>query len=256
MVDLIAVWIGVFLTLAIYSILYKESPWYRVAESVYLGVAVGYTVSQDLVYVRGQWETGGWSVPGVWLGGFAVALILGVLWYMRFTKKYFYIYRWPLAVVVGTGLGLTLRTVVVAQFTIQILAQAKLVLWNPSNYLTMANNILLFIMVPAVLIYFWFTGVKIRETTGMKVVDKIARYTMMAGFGASFGYTILTRYSLFIGRSQYLLGITPNPSENFAAFVVLGVVILLSMIGYDYMKRGKPPAEAAPAAPTTPAPAA
>ncbi len=43
MVD-IAVWTAVFFTLGIYSILYRENPWFRVAESVYLGVAVGYGV--------------------------------------------------------------------------------------------------------------------------------------------------------------------------------------------------------------------
>jgi len=34
MVDLIAAWTAVFFTLGIYSILYRENPWYRIAESV------------------------------------------------------------------------------------------------------------------------------------------------------------------------------------------------------------------------------
>ncbi len=238
MVDLIAVWAGVFLTLAIYSILYRESPWYRIAESVYLGVAVGYGVSLDLVYVRNQWETGGWS-SGPMLIGFALAAILGILWYLRFAKSYFYLYRWPLAVVVGTGLGLTLRTVVFTQFTTQILAQAKLNLYLPSDPLTWFNNILMFIMVPSVLLYFWFTGVGVRQGTTMKIIDQLARYIMMVGFGASFGYTILTRYALLIGRAQYLLGIVPNPPENFTASIVIAAVILISLFGYDFMKRGK-----------------
>ena len=238
MVDLLAVWVGVFLTLAIYSILYRENPWYRIAESVYLGVAVGYGVSLDLVYVRNQWQNGGWS-SGPMLIGFALAAILGILWYLRFSKPYFYLYRWPLAVVVGTGLGLTLRTVVFTQFTTQILSQAKLNLYLPSDPLTWFNNILMFIMVPSVLLYFWFTGVGVRQGTTMKVIDKLARYIMMAGFGASFGFTILTRYALLIGRAQYLLGITPNPAENFTAFIVIAAIILVTLFGYDFMKRGK-----------------
>jgi hypothetical protein len=120
-----------------------------------------------------------------------------------------------------------------------ILAQAKLNLYLPNDPLTWMNNILIFIMVPCVLLYFWFTGVGVRQGTPMKVVDKIARYVMMTGFGASFGYTILTRYALLIGRAQYLLGIVPNPAENFTAFIVLAAVILVTMFGYDFMMRGK-----------------
>ena len=233
MVDLLAVWTAVFFTLAIFSILYKDTAWYRIAESVYLGVAVGYGVSVDLLYVRNQWTTGGWATPGIMLAGFILAVIMGILWYFRFIKQYFYLYRWPLAIIVGTGIGLALRTVIFVQFRNMIVAQARLNLWVANDMMTTFNNILLFIMVPCTLLYFWFTGAKLRETTPMKVVDKVARYTMMAGFGSAFGYTILTRFSMFIGRAQFLLGITPNPPENMTAFIVLAVLILGSMIGYD-----------------------
>ncbi len=92
-------------------------------------------------------------------------------------------------------------------------------------------------MVPSVLLYFWFTG-DIRESAPMKVVERIARYTMMAGFGSAYGYNVLTRYSLFIGRSQYLLGIPPNPTDARLAFIVLEFIMLASMIGYDlFMKK-------------------
>ncbi len=239
MVDLLAIWTAVFFTLAIYSILYRDTAWYRIAESVYLGVAVGYGVSVDLLYVRNQWTTGGWSTPGVMLAGFAIAVIMGILWYFRFIKQYFYLYRWPLSIIVGTGIGLALRAVIFVQFRDMIVAQVRLNLWVPTNMLTTFNNILLFIMVPCVLLYFWFTGAKIRETAPMKVVDKIARYTMMAGFGSAFGYTILTRFSMFIGRAQFLLGITPNPPENRTAFIVLALLILGSMIVYDLFFKKK-----------------
>ena len=239
MVDLLAVYVAVFLTLALYSMLYKDTAWYRIAESVYLGVAVGYGVSLDLLYVRNQWATGGWATPGIMLGGFIIALVLGVLWYFRFIKQYFYLYRWPLSIIVGTGIGLALRAVIFVQFTDMIKAQVKLNLWVANDMMTTFNNILIFIMVPCVLLYFWFTGAKIRETAPMKVVDKIARYTMMAGFGSAFGYTVLTRFSMFIGRAQFLLGVTPNPPENMTAFIVLGVLILASMVGYDLFYKKK-----------------
>ena len=90
-------------------------------------------------------------------------------------------------------------------------------------------------MTPAVLLYFWFTrGDKISGP--MLIVDKIARYTMLAGFGAAFGNTVLARYSLFIGRSQYLLGIVPNPPEAKTAFIILAPILFLTLLGLDLYK--------------------
>ena len=123
MVD-IAVWTAVFFTLGIYSILYRENPWYRIAESVYLGVAVGYAVGQDLKYIRDQWG-GQWSSSAGMMFAFMVVMIVGILWYARFNKSYFYLYRWPLAIVVGTGIGMALKTVVFSQFLDQIVSQAN-----------------------------------------------------------------------------------------------------------------------------------
>jgi len=238
MVD-IAVWTAVFFTLGIYSILYRENPWYRLAESIYLGVAVGYAVGQDLKYIRDQWG-GQWSSSGLMMFAFIIVMFVGVLWYARFNKSLFYLYRWPLAIVVGTGIGMALKTVVFSQFLDQIVSQANTPFFVAGDMVQTINNILVQIMVPSVLLYFWFTG-ETRESAPMKVVEKIARYTMMAGFGSAYGYTVLTRYSLFIGRAQYLLGIPPNPADARMAFIVIAFVMLASMIGYDlFMKKETP----------------
>jgi len=111
MVDLFSIWLPVFFTLGIYSILYRENPWFRIAESIYLGTAVGYAVSQDLLYIRNQWS-GQWSANAGMMVLFAIVMIVGLLWYARFNKSTFYLYRWPLAIIVGTGLGMALKTVI------------------------------------------------------------------------------------------------------------------------------------------------
>jgi hypothetical protein len=240
MVDMIAAWTAVFFTLGIYSILYRENPWYRIAESVYLGVAVGYGVSVDLLYIRNQWG-GQWSTSAGMILLFAIVTIIGLMWYGRFTKTTFFLYRWPLSIIVGTGIGLALRTVIDAQFLQQIVAQVKTPFFVAGNMGGTINNILIQIMVPSVLLYFWFTGTT-RESAPMKVVEKIARYTMMAGFGSAYGYTVLTRYSLFIGRSQFLLGIPPNEPSNQLAFIVIAFIMLASMIGWDLTHKQAPAA--------------
>ena len=235
MADLLAIWTTVFFTMTIYTLLYKENPWYRLAESVYLGVAVGYSVAFDLRYLRDQWG-GQWSTSSTMMTLYALAILIGLLWYFRFVRKYFFLYRWPLAIIVGTGIGMALRTVIFTQFINQIRAQANLLLWVPGDWLKTMNNIIIAVTVPCVLLYFWFTG-GARESGPMKIVERIARYTMMAGFGSAFGYTVLARYSLLIGRSQYLLGITPNPPEAKTAFIAISAILLITLLGWDLFKR-------------------
>jgi lipoprotein signal peptidase len=237
MVD-IAVWSAVFFTLGIYSILYRENPWFRIAESIYLGVAVGYGVALDFKYIRDQWS-GQWSSSGIMMLLFLIVMILGIFWYARFNKETFYLYRWPLALVVGTGIGAALKTVIFSQFLAQITSQANTPFFVAGDMVETINNILIQIMVPSVLLYFWFTG-EFRESAPMKVVEKIARYTMMAGFGSAYGYTVLTRYSLFIGRAQFLLGLPPNPAEAQTAFWIIAFIMLATMIGYDMFMKPKP----------------
>ncbi len=236
MVDLIPIWTSVFFTLAIYSFLYRENPWFRFAESVYLGTAVGFGVAFDLRYLRDQWG-GIWNDSTTMMVMYALAILIGILWYGRFLKGYFFLYRWPLAILVGTGIGMALRTVIFTQFISQIQTQARLSLWVAGNPVGSINNILIAVMVPCVLLYFWFTGGGERQSGPMLVVDKIARYTMMAGFGSAFGYTVLTRMSLFIGRSQFLLGILPNPPEAKMAFYTIAAIMLLTMLGWDFYKK-------------------
>ncbi len=231
--ELIGIWTAVFFTLAIYSFLYGENPWFRLAEHIYAGVSVGYAVAFNLDYLRDQWVDK-WSLSGTLMLLYVIALFFGLLWYARFTKQYFFAYRWTLAIIVGTGIGMALRTVVFSQFLAQITAQASISLWVPGDLLQSFNNILITIMVPCVLLYFWFTGPS-RDRAPMSYIEKTARYTMMAGFGAAYGATVLTRFSLFIGRAQFLLGITPNPPEARMAFYVIAAVILITLFAKDHL---------------------
>jgi len=240
MAELLAVWTAAFFTLAIYSFLYKENAWFRVAEATYLGTAVGYQITVNLKYLRDQWG-GVWSSTAFMMTMFAFAMLIGLLWYFRFSKKYFYLYRIPLAILVGTGIGQAMQTIIFAQFLSQIKGQISTPLFVSGELVTSFNNILVAVMVPCTLLYFWFTGYGVnRDTALMKGIDKVARYTMMAGFGSAFGYTVLTRYSLFIGRCQFLLGIAPNPPEAKTAFMVITVVLLATLFGWDLYKRQTP----------------
>ena len=44
MANLIGIWIGAFLTLCIFSFLYRDNPFFRFAESLFAGISLGYYI--------------------------------------------------------------------------------------------------------------------------------------------------------------------------------------------------------------------
>jgi hypothetical protein len=75
-------------------------------------------------------------------------------------------------------------------------------LWT-DNWFTSLNNILLTVGVITGLIYFFFS----KEHKGaLGVGSKIGIWFLMISFGASFGYTVMSRMSLLIGRVYFLMG--------------------------------------------------
>ena len=84
--DILGAWIAVFLTLAIFSFLYKDNPFYKIAEHLFVGVSAGYWMSfnfwtqiQPNLFGR-LWPSKHYSEDSAWYGlydmfGFAAASI-------------------------------------------------------------------------------------------------------------------------------------------------------------------------------------
>ena len=73
-----------------------------------------------------------------------------------------------------------------------------------STFLNVAtfSGIVMVLGVVSTLIYFYFS----KEHKGaFGFVAKIGIWFIMVSFGASFGYTVMARVSLLIGRAQFLL---------------------------------------------------
>lgn len=226
MLEALGPWLIAFFILCIFSFTYKENPWFRFAESTYLGVGVSYSIGFNLDWLVNQWTTI-WSLTGTKIILFALAMLVGLLFYFRFSKEYFFLYRIPLSIGVGTYIGLSLRTMVFAQFLKQI--KATFIPLATGTPFDIFNNILIFVMVLSVLMYFYFTA----EHRGpLRYTSKIARYTMMAGFGSAYGNTVMTRMTLFIGQVRNLMSHPPS-------FVILTIIILGSLLAKDYLFKAK-----------------
>ena len=187
------------MTLCIFSFLYKDNPFYKLAEHIFVGISAGYWASLEWhnVFLPNLWRP--LTQEGKLL--LLVPFVFGILLFSRFTKRFSWFSRWPMALIIGIYAGITIVGYGSGDLILQI--QANLLpLWT-DNWLTSVNNILLTVGVITGLIYFFFS----KEHKGaLGVGAKVGVWFLMISFGASFGYTVMSRMSLLIGRVYFLLG--------------------------------------------------
>lgn len=202
-----AMTLGAFFTLGIFSFLYKDNPFYKLCEAIFVGISAGYWFVQ-LYYqnllaklidnlAAGQF---GW----MYIAYVAVA-ILGVMMLMRLVPKIGWISRWPLSVIVGATAGLWFITYLQSNAMQQLQntimpIQAYAEDGSLSLYQTIGNLTVALGTITGV-IYFFFS----KEHKGVfGGAAKVGVWFLMITFGASFGYTVMSRMSLLIGRMDFL----------------------------------------------------
>ncbi len=179
------------LTLAIFSFLYKENPVYRAAEHILVGVSVGYY----LVILVEETILSKVIKPLFWDGSLIVVIptVLGLMMFARLSKKRGYIARVPLALLIGAGAGVSIPAMLYARIIKQMSA-SMLPLFTVSG-------IVVFVGVITTIVYFYFS----REQKGwFGYMAKTGTYFLMVFFGATFGYTVMSRVTLLIGRLEFL----------------------------------------------------
>lgn len=194
----LGVWIAAFLTLAIYSFLYKENPLSVFAEHLFLGIATGHAMVigyQNVINMA--WNPLTQKGEQLWI----FPLIGGVLLLMRLVPSVAWVSRIPLGFMMGVAAGLSLKRAIDSEFWRQMRSTA-------AYSLTTFDNIFYVVTVIAVLAYFFF-GVSDKSKHGAIIskVGKFGQYVMMIAFGASLGATIMARLSLVIARLQFLFGV-------------------------------------------------
>jgi hypothetical protein len=198
---IIGTWLAGFLTLAILSFLYKDNPFYKLAEHLYVGISAGYW----LIYVAFfdvypmLWQ-GFQSQTGLERWILLVPAALGVIMLSRWFPRIAWLSRWSIAFTVGVGAGLGITANIQGYIVPQIGATLLPVTgWN----LVSLNNVILVAGVVTTLLYFYFSKPH-KGVLGWTA--RIGIVFIMISFGASFGYTLMARLSLLIGRLDFLLG--------------------------------------------------
>lgn len=227
-IDTLIVLAAAGITLALLSYLYRENLWFRIAEHAYIGGSAAYGA---LIMANNAWN---FLSPYVGRGEFLwwLTIPIGLMYLFFFSNKYFYFYRYPTAIVLGIDIGTYIARSMKTQFLEQIRDTMKIENWKigvEGVNLNLLNDLVVALGVICALFYFYST---MEHRGAFRYVSKFGIYVLMAGFGASFGTTVMARISLIIGRFRFLYFTDP-------AYYVLPVAGAMLLIGIvmDYRKK-------------------
>ncbi len=186
------------LTLTIFTFLYKDNPLYKMAESLLIGVSIGYVLVitwtntlMDMLF-EPLFSNAELSL--------IIPLLLGIFMLGRFSNKTVALSRIPIAVMIGSGAGIAIPTMLYNR-TIKQLSASVMPIFTDSGGFNI-SGIIVIVGLLATLSYFYFS----REHKGkFGVFAKLGTYFLMLFFGTTFGYTVMSRMSTFIGRMEFLL---------------------------------------------------
>lgn len=199
----ISIWIAALLTLGIFSFLYRDNPVYKFCEHLFVGVSAGYYVV--LTMTSSVWP----NMVHPLFTDFGserhylllIPLILGIMLFSRFFPRGDWLSRWPIAFILGVYPALRITGFGQGDLVEQVHGSI-LPLWIPGDPGGSIGNILLVVGLVCTLIFFFFS----KEHTGaVGGAARLGIYFLMVSFGASYGYTVMARVSLLIGRVMFLL---------------------------------------------------
>jgi len=226
--EIIGIWFSVLLTLSIFSYLYGDNPFYKAAEHIFVGVSAGY------IFAIMFWDTVwpnlfGRLMPGFVDAGFdfdatyLIPLVLGIFMLCRLSPKLSRLSRISIAYIVGMAAGMKIYVFLNSDIIGQI--QGTTINLNASIW-SIFNQVIIIVGVISGLIYFFFS----KEHKGsIGKISKIGIFFLMIKFGAAFGFTVMGRLALLIGRFEELI-LYSSSDYNYASILILFLMILV--LGY------------------------
>jgi hypothetical protein len=183
------------LTFCIFSFLYRDNPFYKFAEYLVVGVSAGYyTVIFYDNYVKPNLVDHFLdpTYPNKII--LLIPTLLGFMLWTRMIPKYAWLSRYSLAAYLGAAAGLaiprTMETIILKQLSSTMVAPVNI------------TDIVIIVGVLCTLIYFFFS----KPHTGILGAGaRVGVIFIMVSFGATFGYTVMARVSLLVGRVTFLI---------------------------------------------------
>jgi len=198
MADVLGLWISAILTIMITTLAWKDTPVSKTAEHIYVGVIT----ANSIIMAWGNIQNIGLNKIFAGQIIYIIPIILGLMAFARYSKENFWIYRYPIALVVGIGVGTAMRRLVGSS----VIDNVKASFYNLAapDIGSTVNNLIMVVTLVSCLVYFLFT-IKAARSPIATQLSTLGRYAMMASFGYSFANTIATRINQYAGRIAFLM---------------------------------------------------
>lgn len=217
LLELASILVPAALTLFVFSYLLGDNVLYRLAEHLFVGVALGYALvvafhsvlAPKLLLPLAEALRGGNTQQLLLL---LVPLILGLLLLLRPVKSLSWLGSLSVAILLGVGAALAIAGALMGTLIPQVNAAADIRLHEPAYgpIVGLASGIAALIGTIAVLLYFHRSRGNQRGLSGAaeQVVQKVGdagRWLIVIAFAAILASTFLSRLSLLSGRLEFLI---------------------------------------------------
>jgi len=232
LVPIIMYLLAIFVLASMFSMLWKDNPFYRFIQYGALAQAMTMSVFTSWAQIYKV------AIVPLLKGDLLmiVPLALGVLiFFNRFGVKRNWLARYPLALGIGIGTALSLAGAIPTQ----ILGQMKLIIGRAVFNADFVSNLVFILTALSALTYFFFYF--LHNTAPGRGVSRIGRYTIMIWVGASFG-TMLMMNVIFLAYTVMYASIfgvpaAPNDIPSYAGAVI--VVLVMAALLWVWNKNQK-----------------
>ena len=195
----IGIWVSALLTLFAFSFVYKDNPFFRFAESLFAGVSLGYyigivlnqTLVPNLITPLTHDFAANWDLIG--------AGLVGLLLFMRYVPRVGWTARYALAIYVAYYIGLEFTRRIHGEVLPQLSRSIQpLFPWTSTTF----SSLVFVVGVYSVLAYFFFSK---EQNAVTRRIARVGIWFLMISFGAGFGFTVMGRIALLLGRLNFLI---------------------------------------------------
>lgn len=205
-------------TLAIFSFLIRENPFYRLFEHLFIGIAAGIGALfaiKNFLWPKVLMPLFGLNLlvfpDGTRSADYNPALLIyllpiafGLLYYTAYSARFAWMSKLVIGFTLGIGAGAAFQGVF-NEMLPQITGSFKPLVVISEGSLNVGESLsnIAFVFTLLAVMYYFFFSLK-EQDSPLRPLSKAGRWLMMVCFGAFFGSTVMARMALLVERLQFL----------------------------------------------------
>ncbi len=179
--DVINLWMAI-VGVGAMTIIFRDNPLFHYIEANTVGALAGTFLVMGTLSLRDIAVTP--ISQGAYI--FIIPIVLASMQFLTFIPRFRWLARYPVAIMGGTGVGLTLRALISTEIINQIVPTINEALLTTGNWFTSVSSIYFLVTMVLTIAYFTF-GYDLKGR--WKMLNTLARVLILIGLGAEAGST-------------------------------------------------------------------